>query len=76
MITQTFYIYDTKAVILTVDPVTNEGKWKLLEPWDLLIMTLGNKIPVRIQEGDNYGIKTISDLKIKIYGTDTFVVES
>ena len=69
---QTFYIKGTKAAQITFDPKTNLADWIFFEPWDLLLAVVGNEVPVEVESGDNFGIFTTSDLKIKAFGTDTF----
>ena len=57
------------------DP-TSKIKWKFWKPWDLMLPFTYNDNEVDVMSGDNdLMIHTFSDLKIKIFGKDTWVVK-
>ena len=76
IIKQTFYIKGTKAAGLTFNEDTLDHNWELYDPWKLLIYVTGNRIPVEVVKGENFGIETVSDLKMKIFGQDTWVMNT
>ena len=72
MINKKYYIYNTLAAKAIVSEEDQTVKWELLPPFDLLLMGMDNEIRVTNHSEENYGITTVADLKIKVYGDDTF----
>jgi len=72
MINKEYYIYDTLAAKASISEEDQTVKWTLYPPFDLLLLAMDNEIKVINFSEENYGINTVGDLKIKVYGNDTF----
>lgn len=55
---------------------TSKIKWNFYKPWDLFLPFTCNENEVEVLSGKNdLQIKTFSDLKLKIFGKDTWVID-
>ena len=61
--------------IADIERVENVLHANLIPPYDILIISLDNNIPLEQSVENNFGIENISDLKMLVFNEDEFIIQ-